>query len=195
MLEATPCWRRPPRACLGALDAEGWFHTGDLGRWEEVTADNDGLPGRGAAAGGEAPVAVAADGTEVGGGRGAPRWRLRVVERLGFVVKLSNGEFLAPQRAEAEFEARCAWLGLGLGFGSGTGSGLGLGSGLGSGLAPNRPLNLLLRLRLTRCPSVDRCVLLASPGDAAATAVVLLRGSAVAAGAGAAANRNPKPNL
>ena len=190
MLEATPCWR-PPHACLGALDAEGWFHTGDLGRWEEVTADNDGLPGRGAAAGGEAPVAVAADGTEVGGGRGAPRWRLRVVERLGFVVKLSNGEFLAPQRAEAEFEARYAWLG----FRSGSGSGLGLGSGLGSGSAPNRPLNLLLRLRLTRCPSVDRCVLLASPGDAAATAVVLLRGSAVAAGAGVAADPNPKPNL
>ena len=34
---------------------------------------------------------------------------------------------------------------------------------------------------------MDRCVLLASPGDAAATAIVLLRVPAVAAGAGAAA--------
>ena len=33
---------------------------------------------------------------------------------------------------------------------------------------------------------MDRCVLLASPGDAAATAIVLLRGPAAAAGAGAA---------
>jgi hypothetical protein len=96
--------------CSGALDAAGWFHTGDLGRWEEVAADNDALPSRGAAAGGEVATAAVetAVETEVGGSRGAPRWRLRVVERLGFVVKLSNGEFLAPQRAEAEFEARCA---------------------------------------------------------------------------------------
>ena len=34
---------------------------------------------------------------------------------------------------------------------------------------------------------MDRCVLLASPGDAAATAIVLLRGPAAAAGAGVAA--------
>ena len=34
---------------------------------------------------------------------------------------------------------------------------------------------------------MDRCVLLASPGDAAATAIVLLRGPAVAAGSGAVA--------
>ena len=89
--------------CSGALDAAGWFHTGDLGRWEEVAADNDALPSRGAAAGGEVATAAVetAVETEVGGSRGAPRWRLRVVERLGFVVKLSNGEFLAPQRAEA----------------------------------------------------------------------------------------------
>ena len=33
---------------------------------------------------------------------------------------------------------------------------------------------------------MDRCVLLASPGDAAATAIVLLRGPAAAADAGAA---------
>ena len=105
------CWRLPPHVYPGALDAAGWFHTGDLGRWEEVAADNDELPGRGAAAGGEVAAAAPVE-TEVGGSRGAPRWRLRVVERLGFVVKLSNGEFLAPQRAEAEFEARCASVGL-----------------------------------------------------------------------------------
>ena len=101
------CWRLPPHVYPGALDAAGWFHTGDLGRWEEAAADNDEPPGQGGATGGEeglqAAVAVAgaaagaaAAGAEVGGSRSAPRWRLRVVERLGFVVKLSNGEFLAP---------------------------------------------------------------------------------------------------
>ena len=99
------CWRLQPHVYPGALDAAGWFHTGDLGRWEEAVADNDELHGRGGATGGEeglqAAVAAvkvgAVAGAEVGGSRGAPRWRLRVVERLGFVVKLSNGEFLAPQ--------------------------------------------------------------------------------------------------
>ena len=91
-------------AAGGALDSAGWFHTGDLGRWEEADeeADSDGPPGRGVLPGGEGG-AGGARGVEVrgaagGGRRGAPRWRLRVVERLGFVVKLSNGEFLAPQR-------------------------------------------------------------------------------------------------
>ena len=83
-----------------ALDADGWFHTGDLGRWIE------------------------------GSSPGGPR-RLQVLERIGFTVKLANGEFLAPQRAEAVYEEQCA--------------------------------------------SVASCVLLARPGELAATAVVLLR--------------------
>jgi long-subunit acyl-CoA synthetase (AMP-forming)/thioester reductase-like protein len=83
-----------------ALDADGWFHTGDLGRWIE------------------------------GSSPGGPR-RLQVLERMGFTVKLANGEFLAPQRAEAVYEEQCA--------------------------------------------SVASCVLLARPGELAATAVVLLR--------------------
>ena len=51
----------------GGLDAEGWFHTGDLGYWEDL------------------------------GPAGRPDRRLRVVDRAAFAVKLANGEFLAPQ--------------------------------------------------------------------------------------------------
>ncbi|KAL1515784.1 hypothetical protein AB1Y20_002400 [Prymnesium parvum] len=60
--------------CGGALlDAEGWFHTGDLGKWEES-----------------------------GGAR-----RLRVIDRISFTVKLSNGKFFAPQNAEAVYVEHC----------------------------------------------------------------------------------------
>ena len=60
------------------LDGEGWFHTGDLGRW--VDDDNNGQK------------------------------RLEVIERLGFTVKLANGEFLTPQmlRASTSSAARHA---------------------------------------------------------------------------------------
>ena len=37
--------------------------------------------------------------------------RLEVLERLGFSVKLANGEFFAPQRAEWAFEERCTLVG------------------------------------------------------------------------------------
>lgn len=57
------------------LDGEGWYHTGDLGRW-----------------------VMAADGH---------RRLLEVVERLSFTVKLTNGEFLAPQRVERAYEEHC----------------------------------------------------------------------------------------
>ena len=58
------------------LDGEGWFHTGDLGRW--VDDENNGQK------------------------------RLEVIERLGFTVKLANGEFLTPQMLEGVYEQRCA---------------------------------------------------------------------------------------
>ncbi|KAL3933309.1 MAG: hypothetical protein SGPRY_000334 [Prymnesium sp.] len=58
---------------VGSLDGDGWFHTGDLGRWEEE-----------------------------GGVR-----RLRVVDRVGFAVKLSHGEYFAPQHAEAVYSQQC----------------------------------------------------------------------------------------
>ena len=54
---------------VGPKDAQGWFHTGDVGRW--------------------------VDG------------RLQVLDRLGACVKLSNGEFFRPQRAEAALEGAC----------------------------------------------------------------------------------------
>ena len=84
-----------------ALDAEGWFRTGDLGRWVEQ-----------------------ADGQRI----------LEVIERVGFTVKLANGEFLAPQSAERVYEQSC--------------------------------------------PSIGSCVLHARPGDLAATAIIIPRGSA-----------------
>ena len=56
-----------------AVDADGWFHTGDLGRW-----------------------------TEHDGSR-----RLEVIDRVGFAVKLANGEYFAPQHAEGVYEDAC----------------------------------------------------------------------------------------
>ena len=60
----------------GRIDAAGWFHTGDLGRWVPCAA----------------------------GSASGARQLLEVVDRMGFVVKLANGEFLSPSHAEAVFE-------------------------------------------------------------------------------------------
>ena len=76
-----------------ALDAEGWFHTGDLGRWADASDGDDDDDDEGGGGGGK--------------GRG-PRRRLQVIDRVGFAVKLANGEFLTPQHAEAVYEATCA---------------------------------------------------------------------------------------
>ena len=64
----------------GRIDAAGWFHTGDLGRWVPCAAGS------------------------ASGARPRGRQLLEVVDRLGFVVKLANGEFLSPSHAEAVFE-------------------------------------------------------------------------------------------
>ena len=65
-----------PGFIAASLDVEGWYRTGDLGKWVADALD----PERG------------------------PR-RIEVVDRAGFAVKLSNGEFVCPQVFEAFFES------------------------------------------------------------------------------------------
>ena len=60
----------------GRIGVEGWFHTGDFGRWVPYAA----------------------------GSASGARQLLEMVDRLGFVVKRANGEFLSPSHAEAIFE-------------------------------------------------------------------------------------------
>ena len=43
---------------------------------------------------------------KAGGGEAALRRRLVVLDRVGFTVKLANGEHFSPQTAEAAFEER-----------------------------------------------------------------------------------------
>lgn len=129
-------------AGAAAVDSEGWFHTGDLGRWEVVqNAEENGAAsqgGRGAEEGGEEGGDGGGGGGGGGGGRGnrcgrgrrntgggrggggggsdgakmrrAAR-RLVVLDRIGFVVKMANGEFFYPQQAERMFEEQCQYIG------------------------------------------------------------------------------------
>ena len=62
-------------AIAAPVDDDGWYHTGDLGRWVGDTLD----PERG-------------------------KRRLDVVDRAGFAVKLANGEFVCPQLLEGLFD-------------------------------------------------------------------------------------------
>jgi len=84
----------------GRIDAAGWFHTGDLGRWVPSAPDSHSSSSSGGSGGG------GGGGGGGGSGGGGARQLLEVVDRRGFVVKLANGEFLSPSKAEAVFEAR-----------------------------------------------------------------------------------------